>query len=86
MVSSVLFYHFFVKTLIRHSKLTVQKRKETRGSNGKGSVTRARETAQLILWETTSDCHNWDKVTLMGQVMKLQGNEKDYICENLKES
>lgn len=39
MVSFVLFYHFFVKILMKHSKLTVKKRKETHGSNGKGNVT-----------------------------------------------
>lgn len=39
MVSSVLFYHFFVKILMirKHSTLTVQKRKETHGNNGEVS-------------------------------------------------
>lgn len=80
---------FFVKTLMKHNKLLQKKkRKETHRSNGKHSVTWARETTQLIVWETTSDCHNQGKVTLLGELMKIQrnekGNEKDWISDNFK--
>lgn len=67
------FVLFFVKTLMKHSKLTAQKkRKETHGAVVNVVLHELQETAQLILWETTSDCHNQGKVTLLGKVMKVQ--------------